>query len=205
MKRLFISVILITFSSYAESQVLIKREKNFAFEIGYNTDGLIMDYKDPVTFDKAYFIMLGIRPYLGYFPIQNFGFGFSSYYSFVKSNFVSMPPLYAVGLFAKYYFPYNLNKPFFRRMDFFSEINYNRTNYLFSENQPVYQSDFSDVSGPIVYKRLSQNNINIIVGLNFKIYKNFYWENSLKYGIFCKGNSHFGGRTGITYYFIKSK
>lgn len=202
MKSSSILLLILFFATSSASQIIIKKEECHKFEYGFHTNGMLLDHKDPITFDKSYYIFLGTELFVGSFPVKNLGIGVIASYSFVKSNFISLPPLYSAGIYARYYIPYKINRKILKNFDFFIETNYNKTNYLYSINQPIYKTNDFDVSYPFIYNKLSQTNINIPIGFNYKIIKKLYVEISYQYVMFPKGNNKHSTRVGLNYYFL---
>ncbi|MCD4791595.1 MAG: hypothetical protein K8R54_00050 [Bacteroidales bacterium] len=205
MKILTTILFILFFHISAVSQMITKKDESHKFEAGFHTNFSMVDYKDPDTFDKSYLIFWGTEPFIGFYPVKNLGFGIIASYSFVKSSFISLPPLYSAGVYVRYYIPFKINRKILNNIDFFLEANYNKTNYLYSENQPLHVTDVFDVSYPFIYNKLNQTNINIPAGINFKIVKKLHIEISYQYIIFLQGSNKIGARLGLNYYFFNNK
>ncbi len=183
------------------AQIIETKISNHKLELGFHINDYFISYKDPITFEKFYYLDLGLEPYITYYPTNNLGVGISFYYSFVKSDFIELVPLKAIGVYSRYYIPYKINKKVLNRFDFFVEIFLAKSNFKEDINQPVYNTKHFDVSSPYMYEKFSQTIIHApILGVNFQLFKKLNAEVSVGYKIYIDGKEYFDPRVGLTYY-----
>jgi hypothetical protein len=194
--KIFLTLTLIFTNYFSFSQFFVKNKIQKTFIAGFHTSGQGYNYKDPNTNEKIYLSDISIDPYLGYFFNGGFGVGITADFEFIRSNVVPNQTLYGVGLFARYYLPFIMDKKFLNRFLFFGEVMYRRTNYavLFSSRNEFILSD-----------HLEYNIITFNLGPQIRILKGLYVEITAQYTIFIEGTDFFTGRLGFEYHFNKKK
>lgn len=182
-------------SAVTHAQLFQKNHITKQVVLGFHTSGSGYAYFDPITSDKLYYRYMQFEPYLGYFFNKNFGFGFISNFTTIRSNIDVNDNLNELGLFSRIYFPFKLTPKVLNRLLFSSEISYRRANY--SQLSLKEYSKNTNWSSSIITV--------IPVSIQFKIWKGFHAELSPEWVWHSTKYSKLMYRIGIEYHFSKKK
>lgn len=188
---------------FAYSQLFVDTNEKYKFEFGIEPGGVRIMKKNRITFEKNYFAIVEIKPYMGYYPFKkaNLSFGLKGQYHFVKSNLISLPSVYGAGVYTKYILSKTPKYNFFKHIRFFSQIDYNRLNFTINDSIPSYE--FEDFSFTFADKSsiLEYNNFNVTAGFLINMGKNINLEIYGKYTNFIEGQTFIKPAFSISYIF----
>lgn len=205
MRNIIYTLALVIISIKLSAQLIKNENQKKKINIGLHTgfvhfDGVV----DSITNEKGTFNNYYFAPFVSYNVFNNFNIGIRYYQDFTKSNIYSKGNFKELGVFLKYYMPYYIDKSFVRRMKFFIEISYNKTNYIRTNEKTLYSYKlFYLEEDHIIYGKLNQTLINIPIGVDFMIWKGLSVELSINYYNYIKGKKYINPmfRFGINYKF----
>jgi len=184
----FYSCLIILFFSALISNLfgqdsLTRHQKYF---LGLETGWSILYGKFPNTEDKYHDFAMRLNPYTGYAIHKDIFVGVSGSVEFVNSTYAPQEPAYGLGGFTQYLLPVKLEKRFTERnrLVFLSRIIYLRTNYYLGEGKFV----------KIINGNLTEDMLGIDVGLNIRLFKQFYFQQFFRHDIFFGRNKVFTHR-----------
>jgi len=182
---IFISLFIYKFST---SQTLIKNEYKKRIEFSSFSRGYEYSGQDPNTWKKYYLYELSAdySAYLFPFAQINAGVGLKSSYTLIFTNFSKTKPYKWIGLAIRYYFPYRINIFFLKKMVFFSEVNYNLTDFTLEEKKLIN------------YQKLKGKLFMVPFGIKLPFFRDFSLDIGIQYMNFGK-TDYFIARSGLIY------
>jgi len=208
MKQIVLLFIFLFFIKISFSQIFINTNDKYKFEGGIEPGGIATFTKDRISFEKNYFSIVQLNPFLGYFPLKktNLSVGIKGEYLFMKSNLVSLPSLYGIGIYSKYFFPYTLKYRFFKKIRFFNEISFAKVNYIYNRDIPLHEFEQFSFEYPIKEATLKYTDLSINAGVSVNLKKGFYFNIYEQYLKFLGGGDKFMTKFSFSYiYKEKSK
>lgn len=182
---IFISIFIYKFSI---SQPLIKNEYKKRIEFSSFSRGYEHSGQDPDTWKKYYLYELRADYSAYIFPFEriNAGIGLKFSQTLIFTNFSEIKPYKWIGLAARYYFPYRINKFFLKKMVFFVEANYNLTDFTLEEKELIN------------YKNLKGKLLMVPIGIKLPFFRDFSFDIGIQYMNFGK-TDYFIARSGLIY------
>ncbi len=204
----FLFSFLLFFSS--EAQVFKKKEYFHKLEVGLDIpEYQAFMHKGPQG--KHYYRDYILQPQVSYYPLKFWGFGISGDINLAKSNFTDIKQKYGFGLFTRFYMPFKFTPKFFKKLDFFIELRYARTNYYWQKKEVLSEFEIEnlgtiDFSEPVVLEKLKAQSIYIPIGLKYDVFDNLTFELSPMYVYdFHEKYEYLDLRTSVSYYFLTNK
>lgn len=176
MKKIIIIITMITFASFTYGQkfltngVVPKNSFLVGAETGFSLTHIEKEYS--LTGDDVWLYSIRMVPKISYSPFKNFMLG--AYYEYEKASSPSFPKHvnYGYGGFTRLYLPqinniFKLNRGKFlsTRILFFSEVYFEKNNFIYDENTGT---EISDELNTIFY--------GLKLGVNFRIINSLYFE-----------------------------
>ncbi|OQA98963.1 MAG: hypothetical protein BWY22_00622 [Bacteroidetes bacterium ADurb.Bin217] len=177
---------------------------NTKYSIGFYPSLYYYDWKvENEEFEFARFFSLGFRPAFTYKITHNIFMSTIMHYEFNASNFYTKDSFIEIGIAARYVLPYTINVRALKKLHFYFEAQYHRTNYrllpytvkIFEFNDIVIKEDF------IISDGLQYNKLVIPLGITVPFTKRLYLDINWQYWHFISGKSFNGFMGGVYYNF----
>lgn len=195
MKKIFAFLSLVCLSTTIFSQVFTKDTiaPNTKYSIGFYPSLYYYDWKvENEEFEFARFFSLGFRPAFTYKITHNIFMSTIMHYEFNASNFYTKDSFIEIGIAARYVLPYTINVRALKKLHFYFEAQYHRTNYrllpytvkIFEFNDIVIKEDF-EISNRLQYNKLVIP-LGITVPFTKRLYLDINWHTSLFFNNYKK-------------------
>ncbi|MEM6347160.1 MAG: hypothetical protein AAF927_24940 [Bacteroidota bacterium] len=172
--------------------------KSFLF--GFETGGQGGIGQNPDTGERISFHNYRLRPRLAFVPSQNLAIGIQVEYEWTWTHLAPVENYYGYGAFIRYYWGSRQagDDDFFVRLNYFLELNYNRSSNPAEETQ-----DFSEIPAPLA--TASFQDMSAVAGLNIRFWKGLIFEMGLGLHYMpthpSERNWQVGGRLGVDWLF----
>lgn len=159
--------------------------------LGLETGCSIIYGKFPDTEEKYHDFAMRLNPYWGYSIAPKFSLGIAGSVEFVNSSYAPQEPAHGVGAFAQYRLPVKYKGLLENRLALVARTMYLKTNFYLNDGKFV----------KIVDGGLHENMLGLDLGLNIRIFKQFYLQQFFRHDIFFGRNKVFTHRVAFEYYF----
>jgi hypothetical protein len=169
--------------------------------IGFRTDGVYSEYYVKSESKWIAFYQIRFEPYYMFFIKENWGVGVMGEMEFLGGRnmednaFPETKNTYGVGPISRFYYPIQIDRGFFRRMKFYSEVSLTFTNYYQTKETFAYASN-----GNLKFSILRLRP----VGVSFKLFKGLNLELSPAIFKYFPGRWRVGMNFGFEYHFGKN-
>lgn len=175
---------------------------NKSVVFGFNYEFIYLGYKNPITFERTHAIVNSFEPHFGYYPKKNknLGIGITGKIEFFSSDFAenNTPNIYELGMFARYFIPFQFNVKVFDRLSFSAMFSFSKANYS-RRNKNIYY--FGTDSTYTMYDGLQQSLIRFGLTWQFRFYKGFNFKMSYRYEMYLNKFYKFRPAVGLEYHF----
>lgn len=202
MKIILTSLIALCIPSCIYSQIFIKDTTSLKYSTGFYNNLLYHnEIIDKQTNEKAKLFSLEVKPYFTYHFNNNIGIGFSFSYEFFSSNYYKKKSLIECGLIARYVMPVTINKSLLKKIHFYVEIGYYKTNYLMcSETVDTFIYKTITINENfIISNKLNKTMVCLPIGMQISIWNGIYFDLRWQYNIYIEGTNINGFTFGVGY------
>jgi len=210
--NIFLSIHILSFSQIVGFEKKDTTKPFFIFKslpykkvvLGLEYELIYSMYKNQSTYEKNRASLQTFEPHLGFFPHKNLGLGLIGKIEFFKSNYLenNIPNVYEMGVFARYFFPFETNIKVFNRFSFSIGASLSKSNYTRRDDDIYF---FTTDTSYVMYDNMSQNLIRLYGTSQFRIYKGLNIKMSWRYEIFTNKYRGFRPTIGIEYHFYEKK
>jgi hypothetical protein len=172
---------------------------NFGFEYNY----IYAAFLNTTTYKKNRGMVNSFEPHLSYYPkkYKNLGFGITGRIEFFKTNvdlINKVRNVYELGMFARYFIPFQFNVKVFNRLSFSALFSFSKTNYSRRDKDIYY---FGTDSTYTMYNGLQQNLIRFGLTWQFRFYKGLNFKMSYRYEMYLNKFYKYRPTFGLEYHF----
>jgi len=199
MKKQIISLIIFTFilSGYVCAINLkdtLKCNYPNRFVIGSNLALFYSNIIDPATNKKYIDFRYHFEPEFSIYLNIDLGFGIQGIYEHGHNNYGTLPKLYGLGLFIKYYYSLKFNKiakiTKNERFKLYCKIGYLRTNYYFNSIKEL----------PIILDKCTVNVFSVPIGISIRIWRGLYGKIEMCPEFYTPGGNILMKQLGFEYH-----
>jgi len=194
-KRLIILIlltfILISYTYAINLKDTLKCNYPNRFVIGSNLALLYSNIVDPVSNKKYIDFLYRFEPEFSIYLNLNLGFGVQGIFEHGNNNYSTIPTLYGLGFFIKYYYPIKYKTIGQKdRFKLYCKLSYLRTNYYLTSKKEL----------PIVLDKCKVNVLSVPIGISIRIWRGFHGKIEMRPEFYNPGGNLLICQLGFEYH-----
>ena len=167
------------------------------FVIGSNLALFYSNIIDPATNKKYIDFLYRFEPEFSIYLNLNLGFGIQGIYEHGHNNYSTIPKLYGLGFFIKYYYPLKFNKiakikkiTKNDRFKLYCKVGFLRTNYYLISKKEL----------PVVLNKCRVNVVIVPLGMSVRIWRGFHGKIEMRPEFYNPGGNLLTYQLGFEYH-----